>query len=195
MLEADGSDGGGSSNNFLQKGFALLSSSNARIQEAVLLMLLEPMRRPQVEQSKGVNPPNTPTLSCKPFRINHKEEWLALPSLLLCRILQMHFPIVCRYICHWINGAMAGHGQMYAQSDNVTQSKCKNQPQAAGSGNDKELFRHALQRIKQFCPTSERLCLLCSHNLRLLEEEPQNVLERSVEEDENPAFCKYPSSR
>ena len=74
----NGSGGGGGSDNFLQKLFGL-TSSNARIREAVLAMLLEPMRRSQVEQSKGVNPPNTPTLSCKPFRINHKEEWLALP--------------------------------------------------------------------------------------------------------------------
>ena len=73
---------------------------------------------------------------------------------------------------------------------NVTQSECKIQPDAAGSGDDKELFRHAAQRVKQSVSTSEWLRLLCSHNLNSLGEEPQNVLERneSGEEDENPAF-------
>ena len=71
---------------------------------------------------------------------------------------------------------MAGHRQLYAQ--------------CGSSGSNKELFRHTLQGMKEFGSASERLRLLCSHALSLLEEEPQNLLERSVsgEEDKNAAF-------
>ena len=56
----NGSGGGGGSDNFLQKLFGL-TSSNARIREAMMAMLLEPMRRSRVDRSKGVNPPDAPS--------------------------------------------------------------------------------------------------------------------------------------
>jgi len=96
--------------------------------------------------------------------------WWKLPSPLLCSISQIYFIIACKYIQYIIEIAYIGHGQLY---------KPRN-----------ETFHHAIQRIKQFCSTSDRLKSLCCHALCIIERNEQVKKSLSSEVDGNSSFRK-----
>jgi hypothetical protein len=102
--------------------------------------------------------------------------WWTLPSPLLCTISQLYFPLACGYIRYWIHAAVSGHEKLFRTADTNDTSK------------------DAVTRIQQFCQTSERLHLLTSHIMNLMEKESQrtsfdDLLDNDVG-DENDLFAE-----
>ena len=121
--------------------------------------------------------------------------WWTLPSPLLCMISQLYFPIACKYIRYWIEMAVVSHGQLYNSSPITNQALLQSEGTNCTkevNEKEKESFQQAIERIKQFHATSDRLKLLGNHILHTMEKESSSGSTMDVEllseEEQNAAF-------
>ena len=165
-----------------------LAATNAKIREVIMLILLEPKRRSQVNHRDDSNGSCMSTknveiaCTCPPLstlvrmilRSNITEEdtiismkmevWWSLSSPLMCAISLGYLSIATEYIRHWIKTAVLGHVELYS---NVAARVCSND----GNKDVDDLFVHAICRIIQFRSTSERLDILSRRALQSIEED------------------------
>ena len=116
--------------------------------------------------------------------------WWTLPSPLLCTVSQLHYEIACKYIRYWIEMAVLGHDELYNTSPTNLPQSNKTPCDRSAKIEEESSFHNAIQRIKQFFSTSDRLNALGRHTLCIMEKESKDEIEMSLlsEEAENAAY-------
>lgn len=181
-----------------------LAATNAKICEVIMLILLEPKSRSEVDhrddsvlETENVEiactRPPLSTLVQMILRSNiTKEEstmehtiismkikvWWSLPSPLMCAISHGYLSIATDYIQYWIKTAVLGHIELYS---NVAARVCSDDE----NEDMDDLFGHAISRIIQFRSTSETLNILSRHALHSIKEDgPLGVLLENYERED-----------
>ncbi|KAL3821642.1 hypothetical protein ACHAXA_006062 [Cyclostephanos tholiformis] len=130
--------------------------------------------------------------------------WWNLPSPLLCAVSHNYLQIALEYVRYWIKMAAIGHAELYDTPPALIRSD-DGIDNGIGIGigsrlynsngykdeDDGELFRRAIRRITHFRSTSDRLDLICRHELQSIDTEQHGSSVKSHSKgnkDEDAAF-------